>query len=148
MKSASLVFQEVTDFCEQFLFGTGLWSGLGSGRLFLLAADCGDELHEEEHTEGDDDKIDDVLDECTVGDGCRLGAFSSQRVEGQGIGEVLEIDPSDNPSDGRHEDVVDHAGNNLAERTADNHTDCHVHYIAFHCKGFEIAYKTVFCHKK
>ena len=45
---------------------------------------------------------------------------------------------------GRHQNVVDQRRNDFAERTADNHTDGHIHHVALDGELLELFQKSHF----
>ena len=74
-----------------------------------------------------DNEVNDVVDEIAV---CDCG-FAD------GKGKTAEIDPTDDQADQWHDDIVDHGGNDLAERSADDDSHGQVDNIAAHEECFE-----------
>ena len=59
--------------------------------------------------------------------------------------QLRKIGVSDQRADRGHEDVVHERRHDLAERTADDNADGHVHYVAFEGKLFEFFEKSHIC---
>ena len=135
-----LRLQEVANLSEQFFLRGTLWS-LWSWLFLLLHLIHS--LDHQEDTESDDDEVNNVLDERTVGKyRCAsllsLGQCLVLHVVRQVDEEVGEIDTTSTKTDNRHQHVIYQTSHNLTEGTADDDTDCHVHYVAFHGKLFEL----------
>ena len=114
---------------------------LGGGGCFRFRpAEHIDALYYHKNGKSDDQKLDHGLDKGTVsknGGRC-LGCIQS------GIGlavqcdeEIGEIYLTGSETDDRHQDVIDERVDDVAERSADNDTDCHIHDIAAHDEFFE-----------
>ena len=79
-----------------------------------------------------------------------MGSFATQllgltTVDGRQhdfVRETREVDTAREHTDERHEHIVDERADNLSKRTADDHTDSHVHYVALHGKLFEFFNKS------
>ena len=90
---------------------------------------------EEEGDKGHNQKIEDGIDEEAIIQGRCSGGFGLGDCFVMPIGqieeEVIEIQASQQKSDGGHEDVVDEGRDDFAEGSADDHTDGEVHDTAF-----------------
>ena len=144
--SRLLLLQQVTNFGQQLFLCRTLRLFRGGSGLFLLAVQLVDALEHQEDTEGDDEEVDDVLNETTVGEyrcsgflcGSQRGVVSIAKIDEQ----IGKVDAASSQADDRHEHVVDQRGDNLSKRAADDDTDSHVHYVALHGKLFEFTDKS------
>ena len=57
---------------------------------------------------------------------------------------ILEVDTTDEPTDRRHDEVVNNRADNLTERAADDNTDSHINRVAFHGERLKILQKCGF----
>ena len=130
--------QQIADFAEQG-FGRARRrrrGGLGVSRG--LAKGIG-ALDDQEDHEGDDQELDDRVQE---------GAVTQRDFSGLGGGigrlehefQLGKIDVAQQQPDGRHDDLIDQRGDNLAERAADDHADSQIEHIAPGDKLFEFRY--------
>lgn len=114
----------------------------GAADLLLLACEHVDRLDQEKNTESDDDKVDERLDEVAIVDGGGLHLLhTGDDHPGQGDLQIREVHTTDQPSDRRHDDVVDNTTYDFTKRAADDHTDSHVHSIASDSEIFEFLNK-------
>ena len=98
-------------------------------------------------SKNNDDEVNNVLDERTVGKyRCTSLLSFSQRlvldVVRQVYKQVGKVNTACCQADEWHDDVVYQTSHNLTESTADDDTDCHVHYVALHGKLFELFNKS------
>lgn len=93
-----------------------------------------DKADEDEDREGDDEKVDDVLDEIAVGD---AGVAVAAEDVGDGEGEGGEVGAAEEETDEGHEDVGDERGDDFAEGATDDDTDGEVDDVATVDEGFE-----------
>ena len=100
----------------------GLLGGLG--RLFELGAHLVDHLDEQEDAQRDQDKVDQGLQEVAVGED--RAVLHVAELDAQ----AGKVDPAGEQREQRHEQVVDHAGDDFAERAGDHHADGHVDDVA------------------
>src|SRR5207248_11647547 len=110
---------------------------------------CGDRLRphpvylpdEQKHGEGNDQKLEDRIQEVPVGDNRSAGRFRLREgwigAGGEVDEQVFKIHPSDNQSDRRHQDVVHERRHNLSEGRTDDQTDRKIQYVAADGKLFE-----------
>ena len=92
------------------------------------------ELYEKE---SDDEEVKTGLKEITVGNGDRLSAFI-ERVYGQVIFQIFEINAADEPSDGRHDEVIDDGGHNLSESATNDYTNRHIKGVSLHSEVLKL----------
>ena len=131
-----LGFQQIADLGQQLLILGG--AGRGGG-LFLLLLEGVDGLEPHEDGEGDDQKIDDGLDELAVGDDHgRDVTFGGL----QGHGEIAEVHSPQDQTNWRHDHVTHEGGDYLAEGGTNDDTDRHVDDVAPGCKGLELLNQT------
>ena len=103
-----LFLQQVAYLHEELLFVRRLWSRCRRSCLLLFLRQSVDTLYEEEYTESDDQEIECRLEEIAVVDGGGLHLLHPRDVDGgERDLQVGELDAADEPSDRRHEDVVD-----------------------------------------
>lgn len=85
-------------------------------------------LDDDEDGEGDDEEVDDGLEECTVTD----NRFTECDTE---CGDIDTLE--DNANEGC-DDIGDEGGDDLAKGATDDDTDCEIDDIATECEFFEI----------
>ena len=163
-----LSLEQIADVSEQlFLGGTS-----GSLGLFLLGHELVHSLDHQEDTEGNDEEVENVLQEQTILDGCTdslgsnasIGCYSASCI-GNGIngalgtycacsivhhlgdgGQVIlqtrEVNTTSEHTNCGHQHVIHQRGNDFAESSTDDNTDSHVHHIALHGKLLKLFNKS------
>ena len=94
-----------------------------------------------ENAERDQNKVQNGLDPCSPQDsnlGNRfdtLGGFHALAEHGL---DIIQIGSVCQQTDAGVDDVIDKTCHDFSERTADDDTDCHIHYVSACDKRFEI----------
>lgn len=127
-----LLLERVAYFLQQHF---GAREGWGVGRRWRGSAlDLVDNLYQRKNTRGNDEKLNDLIDEDAVGDDwgpgilrlCkRLVGFSIDRKE-----KIVEVHAFQNGSDWRHDNIRNQAVDDFSETSADDNTDCEVDDIS------------------
>ena len=123
---------------DDFLGGLGLFLGFLFDFLFLLEAELGDALDEQEHDQRCEQEVHDSLNEASVADG---DVAHSLYRGGDDDLEIGEVDAAENTADDRHKDVIDEGVDYRSERAAYDDADCQVEHIALGNEFFEFGYK-------
>lgn len=109
-------------------------------RFRLRAADHIDAFYYHKNREGNDQKLDHGLDKGAVsenGSRCLRCLQGGVGLAVQGDEKIGKVNFSGGDADDRHKDVVYQEIDDVAEGSADNDTDCHIHDIAAHDEFFE-----------
>ena len=125
-----LLLEGVADLSEElhFLGGLGIGRGGGSG-LLLLAAHLVDPLDQQEDHDGDEQEVDDGLDEAAVLDGGLLDAGRLVRGPDDAL-QGGEVDAAEEGADDGHEHIVHQGLDDGGERAADDDAHGHIHHVA------------------
>ena len=115
------------------------------GGFFLLGQQLGHGLHQHEDAEGDDEEVQNHLQEIAVTDSHLSGlhgyTVSSENSFLQNDLPLGNVQTAHGQAYQRHDDVRHQAGGDLTERAADYNTDCHVDYAALRDKRLELLEK-------
>ncbi len=110
-----------------FAFGTLLCRGIGRGGSFAHARDQGVDGrdHKKVHRNGDQQKRHGRVDE--------VSDRKQRAMNGEADGG--EVGLTDDRGDKRREQVFGEGGDYRSESRADDHADCHIHYVATKNEG-------------
>ena len=109
-------------------------------RFRLRAADHIDTFYYHKNREGNDQKLDHGLDKGAVsenGSRCLRCLQGGVGLAVQGDEKIGKVNLSGGDADDRHKDIVYQGIDDVAEGSADNDTDSHIHDIAAHDEFFE-----------
>jgi hypothetical protein len=114
----------------------------GDGGLWRRRAEPRRLPDDDEHGEGDDDEVDDRVDEHTVVQRGRAGRLGRRQagiaLPPQGHEEVREVHALEGEADGRHENVVHEGGDDAAEGGAEDEGDGEIDDVAPGEERFEV----------
>lgn len=135
-----MILEDVANLGEKLLlFG---WLGCGCRSFLFFFLEFHDDAQGDEYAEGDDEEVDDVLNEHSVVDG---NFFDGGYTFGGGffaldddVFHVFQSVAAGGYGYDGHDYVVDERADDFSEGSAYDNTDCHVDDVAAHCKFLEV----------